>query len=68
MIVDDNEKNQLDKKVKEFIVTDFDLYEKSVQALVSYVRVKCRIKIKAYKNHKCDLIFQFKELDMNEML
>ncbi|GAB9465756.1 Dead/deah box RNA helicase [Globisporangium polare] len=43
-------------KVKELILSDRDILEKGTKAYISFVR--------SYKEHQCQFIFRFKELDL----
>lgn len=43
-------------KVKELILSDRDILEKGTKAFISFVR--------SYKEHQCQFIFRFKELDL----
>lgn len=47
-------------KIKDFIKEDRDIYDKSISALTAFIR--------AYKNHKCRLIFRFVDINIPELL
>eukprot|EP01080_Neovahlkampfia_damariscottae_P006805 gene6805-10971_t len=55
----DKEVENVSSKIKELILNDRDLMEKSIKAYISFIR--------AYKEHQCNYIFKFKSLDVNQV-